>query len=159
MGQIQKAMDVYETAMELAPDNDEAKQGMALVVVDKYAWRYVGTNTVSICFLHMRFKHFFFSVHFRFLLGRFSPQVPRVLVVLVNCPFRLGTFFFYYGFFPFQAPFLFKFPLHSNLLFPVPSAIVHLFFFQIYRFLGISDFELFSHLVDILMIIVFFYRI
>ena len=28
MGQIQKAMDVYEKAMEIAPDNDEAKQGM-----------------------------------------------------------------------------------------------------------------------------------
>ncbi len=27
MGQIQKAMEVYEKAMDIAPDNDEAKQG------------------------------------------------------------------------------------------------------------------------------------
>jgi hypothetical protein len=33
MGQIQKAMDVYEKAMEIAPDNDEAKQGTRTVPV------------------------------------------------------------------------------------------------------------------------------
>jgi hypothetical protein len=32
MGQIQKAMEVYEKAMDIAPDNDEAKQGRLLFV-------------------------------------------------------------------------------------------------------------------------------
>lgn len=37
MGQIQKAMDVYEKAMEIAPDNDEAKQGYKECAVRQYS--------------------------------------------------------------------------------------------------------------------------
>jgi hypothetical protein len=36
MGQIQKAMDVYEKAMEIAPDNDEAKQGKEWLIDGRY---------------------------------------------------------------------------------------------------------------------------
>ena len=37
MGQIQKAMDVYEKAMDIAPDNDEAKQGRGILNTVPYS--------------------------------------------------------------------------------------------------------------------------